>query len=101
MTYCSDCQPIAEAQAEEAKAKRNRYYDSKLRDKQSTAFYNSKAWIMLSRTRLQRDEYKCQVCGEIATEVHHIISIKKAWNKRYEIDNLMSICTACHNKIRD
>lgn len=100
-TYCIDCQPIVDEQKKISKEKRAKHYDQKIRDKQSTAFYNSAAWRLLSRTRLQKDEYKCQVCGALASEVHHIKSIKKHWHLRLDISNLMSVCTPCHNKMRN
>lgn len=99
MNYCGACQSIIEQQKKASRAKQTRYYDNNKRDKRSTAFYNSPAWKLLSRTVLQRDQYKCQICGEIATEVHHCIPIKKDWSKRFDINNLMSVCTSCHNKL--
>lgn len=99
MRYCSTCQPIAEKQTEESKARSNRYYDADIRDKRSTRFYNSKPWKLLSQTILQRDEYRCKECGEIATEVHHKIPIKQDWTKRFDINNLMPVCASCHKKI--
>lgn len=98
LRYCEACQPIAEEQAELSRAKRAGTYN-KGRDKQSKAFYNSTQWVMLSRTRLQHDEYRCQVCGEIATEVHHKEALRDDWDKRFDFDNLMSVCVSCHNKL--
>jgi 5-methylcytosine-specific restriction endonuclease McrA len=34
-----------------------------------------------------------------ATEVHHIIAIARAPHKRLDIDNLMSVCHACHEEL--
>ena len=53
---------------------------------------------------LARDGYQCVMCKRkgittLATMVHHIEPVKKAWNKRLDIDNLMSLCEACHNGI--
>ena len=102
MPSCEACRPAIEEQAEQAKAKRNRYYDDKRRDARSKAFYNSPAWRMLSHTVLQRDEYRCQIChDEIASEVHHVEPIRTAWDRRLDPTNCISICTACHNKQRD
>ncbi len=33
------------------------------------------------------------------TSVHHIIYVDEDFNKALELDNLMSVCYGCHNKI--
>ena len=98
--YCEVCQVVAEKQTDEIRTVGNRYYDANVRDKKTTTFYNSKPWRVLSHTVLQRDEYKCQECGKIASEVHHVIPVKDEWLKRFDINNLISLCASCHNKIR-
>lgn len=102
--YCVDCT----AQVEEAMAKRlaehkqkyNHTYNTTRRDPKYQQFYRSKAWKMLSRGRLQRDGWRCVRCGNIATEVDHIIPIQQpdGWDKRFDVDNLQSLCTRCHNE---
>ncbi|HAS92258.1 MAG TPA: hypothetical protein DCS12_08515 [Clostridiales bacterium] len=46
----------------------------------------------------QRDNYTCQICGDIqdnrAFSVHHIDYNKKNCNK----NNLITLCTSCHSK---
>ena len=44
----------------------------------------------------------CESKGIIksAEEIHHIVSIKEAPDKRLEIDNLQSLCKACHEKTK-
>ena len=51
----------------------------------------------------ERDLYMCQVClhkhNEYTTrnlEVHHIIPIAKAWGKRLNNNNLITLCRTCH-----
>lgn len=95
LQYCDDCKSIVQSE----RVKQVSDYDRFRRDKRSKTFYNSKVWKMLSAKKLQDDKYKCQVCGAIATEVHHIVPIKRDWTKRIEIANLMSVCTSCHNKL--
>ncbi|MDD2218297.1 MAG: hypothetical protein PHX63_07715, partial [Eubacteriales bacterium] len=85
LRYCEACQPAIETQKRHADAKRAKYYDQERRDKQATTFYNSAAWKLLSKTRLQKDEYRCQDCWEIATEVHHEKPIKTHWHLRFDI----------------
>ena len=110
--YCDNCRPVAEAQAEEAKqrrrnfkrAKYNKEYN-KRRDPKYPAFYRSKEWRLLSRTKLQACGYKCEAgldgCTGLAVEVHHIKPIKtqEGWDQRLEWDNLQGVCIACHNKL--
>ena len=65
-------------------------------------FYNSSAWRLLSKSQLQRQPL-CEEClrsGRIkpAQIADHIISVKQDYSKRYDINNLQSLCKACHNK---
>jgi 5-methylcytosine-specific restriction protein A len=74
------------------------------RDKQSVKFYNSSAWIKARSMALARDHGLCQCClrvGVVTTAdvVHHVKEIKQDYSKRLVLDNLMSLCNICHNKI--
>ena len=40
----------------------------------------------------------CEICGEPATEVHHMRAHNGDWDLFLDPDNLMSICHACHLK---
>lgn len=101
--YCSTCGPIVqeerEARRREYNLESNRRYN-KTRDPKYGRFYNSSEWRILSRTRLQRDGYKCVKCGQIASEVDHIkpIQTPDGWELRLDYDNLQSLCLDCHNK---
>lgn len=61
--------------------------------------YDSK-WRKLRLMKLRRDPI-CQIrhlCrGAIATEVDHIVPIKRAPEKRLDMANLQSACKACHS----
>jgi 5-methylcytosine-specific restriction endonuclease McrA len=39
----------------------------------------------------------CRRCGERATVVDHVQSIREAPERRLDPANLMSLCTRCHN----
>lgn len=56
-------------------------------------FYNVKSAV------LNRDDYKCQICGskDIQLEVHHIIYRSNGGSDR--MDNLVTLCHDCHSKI--
>lgn len=104
--YCEKCRPIAEARAKERldkfKREANRRYNKK-RNPEEVRFYNSKGWRSLAAARLQHDGYKCKICGQYATEIDHIVPIQtpEGWTRRYDWDNLQSLCTQCHNKKHD
>ena len=89
-TYCDECQRTVDSQPKRGRAR------PKGRD---TRFYSSKEWKTLSAKKLQDTRYKCERCGKIATEVHHIkpIQTKEGWGRRLDYDNCMSVCVRCHN----
>lgn len=60
--------------------------------------YNSNAWRKLRREKLTTNPY-CEVCGEAATEVHHIVAPRGNEELLLDKDNLMSLCRSCHEKI--
>ena len=105
-SYCEGCTPIVEAEREErltAAKKRGDTRYNRGRDPRYGRFYNSKDWRVLSRKRIQDDGYKCVKCGAFATEVDHIIPIQtpEGWERRYDYDNLQSLCVKCHNEKHD
>lgn len=95
-TYCS-----------EHKGETNRQYNKfrETYDKEYVSFYHSKSWKAKRKQALRRDNYLCQRCLNefeiitISEEVHHIISTKEDWSKKLELDNLISLCTSCHQQI--
>lgn len=77
--------------------------------KQTDPFYKSAHWRRLRKTALERDHYMCQDClaakrrGEMirprsASVVHHILPRDKYPELALDLDNLVSLCDACHNK---
>ncbi|WP_209660476.1 HNH endonuclease signature motif containing protein [Acetoanaerobium pronyense] len=97
--YCKKHKHVEELE----KKQRNKFYDNKTRDDKFTKFYKSKAWTKTRQVRLIKDSKLCQDCLSekkitIADTVHHIIEVKDNWAKRFDIDNLISLCHSCHNK---
>ncbi|MGB9813519.1 MAG: HNH endonuclease [Thermovenabulum sp.] len=88
------------------KIERDKRYDEqvrKTRDKKYWEFYKSDEWGRVKTQALVRDKGLCQWClrkGIIrnADVVHHIVPLKEDWSKRFDLDNLVSICHECHNK---
>jgi len=79
-------------------AERQKRYDA-TRDPIVVAFYNSKEWQATRANKLSLNPI-CEHCKRLmATECHHIDPVKANWNRRLDIDNLMSVCQACHKRI--
>lgn len=53
-------------------------------------------WEEVRNQVLERDNYKCVVCGKPATQVHHIHLRSKRKDLLYEMNNLVSVCSKCH-----
>lgn len=53
-------------------------------------------WEEVRNQVLERDNYKCVVCGKPATQVHHIHLRSKRKDLLYEMNNLVSLCSHDH-----
>lgn len=89
-------------ESQKQRKERDQYYDAHVRDQRSKAFYKSRAWQAIRRRALIRDHYLCQDCLKEnritqADTVHHRVEISKDWSKRLDLNNLVSLCAACHN----
>ncbi|UTH13304.1 HNH endonuclease [Macrococcus equipercicus] len=78
-------------------------YNNERVDVDEVAFYNTSEWKSVRVAVLQRDFYLCQQCKAqgittVANTVHHIVELKDDWDKRLDMTNLETVCTACHNK---
>ena len=104
--YCTTCTPIVEVEREARRLKAKREGDrryNKTRDFKYTRFYNSIEWRTLSAKYTQDKGYKCELCNEIATQVHHKKAIQspEGWELRLDYNNLELLCTKCHNDRHD
>ena len=100
--YCSEHKEFGEQKIKEAIKRRYSDYD-KTRNPKLVAFYNGAKWKQLREFILSKANYLCNDCfseGKLieAKEVHHIVEVKEDWNKRYDEDNLVSLCKSCHRK---
>ena len=59
------------------------------------AFNYPYRWRKLRRLVLA-GEPQCRICGRAAQEVHHVHSIRDGGDP-YDLDNLMPLCTSCHD----
>ena len=65
-------------------------------------FYNSSEWKNLRNQKFYDADGLCEICKKKkiikqGKEVHHIIPIEKDWSKRLDYDNLILLCSDCHN----
>lgn len=72
--------------------------------KYTEPFYRSQAWRQAREARLAADNYLCQRCLRRnilapAEMVHHIKPLKQYPEYALDIDNLTSLCNACHEKV--
>lgn len=82
----------------------NYKYDQSKRNLESKAFYNSKEWIKCRKMVLMRDRYLCRECFKKkkivkADVVHHIKELVDYPELALILNNLESLCHACHNNI--
>lgn len=67
-----------------------------------SSFYNSAEWKLLRNQKWYDCDGICELCKKNGIirqgkEVHHIIPIEKDWSKRLDYDNLILLCSDCHN----
>lgn len=67
-------------------------------------FYTSKRWRRLREAALRRDQFQCVECRKYfrsreATTVHHVRSREEYPELQWRLDNLVSLCDACHNRL--
>lgn len=72
--------------------------------KRANPFYQTKAWKLKRKEALARDNYLCRRCLEKnlltpADTVHHVQLIEAYPWLALELDNLLSLCAACHNAL--
>jgi 5-methylcytosine-specific restriction endonuclease McrA len=66
--------------------------------------YEDPIYAEVRKRSLKRDKYKCQMPGckcKKRLESHHIIPWSKAAYLRYDVNNLITLCYACHKSIKD
>ena len=69
-------------------------------------FYNSREWRDLRNYKFAMADGLCELCrknGKVkaAREIHHIVPIEIDYSKRLDYDNLIALCSDCHNKIHN
>lgn len=69
-------------------------------------FYKNTKWKGKRERILKRDEYVCRECKRYgknvaASTVHHVIPLDQRPELKYSNDNLISLCSKCHDKMHD
>lgn len=68
-------------------------------------FYRSDQWKIARAMKIAAVGGRCEKCGAIGTEVHHIIHLtpKNVIDAEVSLnqENLMLLCNECHNKEHD
>ena len=68
-------------------------------------FYRSDTWKMARAIKIASASGCCEICGDVGTEVHHIIHLTPQNisdpNITINQENLKLLCNACHNKIHN
>ena len=57
------------------------------------AYLQSGAWRDIRERVLERDKFKCDFCGDEATQVHHLTYKRVGYEK---MSDLVSVCVECH-----
>ncbi len=61
---------------------------------------NSKEAKEWKRKCIERDEHKCQKCGEIeGLHIHHIKSFEEYPDLRFVLENGITLCNGCHYEL--
>ncbi len=68
--------------------------------------YTDAKWKRKRSVILKRDNYMCRECkryGKVtgATTVHHILPVEERSELYLVNDNLLSLCSGCHNQMHD
>ena len=82
---------------------RHREYDRTDRNEESKRFYHSSAWLRLRRVKLARNGL-CELCIRekrvaVASHVHHVQDLVLHPELGLNLDNLQSLCHACHSRL--
>lgn len=69
-------------------------------------FYKKPRWISKREKILKRDEYMCRECKRYgkttgANTVHHIYPLKQRPDLAFNSNNLLSLCSKCHDRMHD
>lgn len=96
--YCDDCAKIVTQENIKGRMASSKRYNTVL-DKGIKNFYKSSQWQLFRIALLEERGYKCEDCGAIAVDVHHVkhLDTSEGWERRLDVDNCKILCIKCHN----
>ena len=90
-------------QHQHLKRDQGKQYDRHQRNKRADKFYHSDTWKRLRQIKLRQNPLcePCQQSGRLvaATMVHHGVEIREDMGQSLVMENLVSCCLSCHNKL--
>ena len=83
------------------RAETSRHYNATQRDPTAQKFYDSPAWRKVRQLKMNRSPF-CEICSAKnrfakAGVVDHIVEIRDG-GAPLDLENLQSLCRACHNQ---
>lgn len=105
--YCGRIHERSYICPQKAQALKERQKRRTEQNKENYDFHRSQAWKEKSRHIRERDQYCCQICakGLYGAErkyetdelsVHHIVPLAEDWDRRFDNDNLLTLCRRHH-----
>lgn len=68
-------------------------------DRHSAAVLRSPRWKGVRLSAKRRDGFACVQCGARGRlEVDHVIPVRDAPDRAYDLTNLQTLCVACHSR---
>lgn len=68
-------------------------------DRHSKAVLRSERWKAVRLQAKRRDGWKCVTCGAAGRlEVDHIIPVRTAPERAFDLTNLQTLCVSCHSR---
>lgn len=108
-TTCASCGKIIPYRSicpcrVEAKKEHDKRYDRCGRNKEDAVIYKNRQWQVVREIAMARDNGLCLVCLSEkrihpADMVHHIVEVSEDKRTAYDVDNLISLCNACHANV--
>lgn len=94
--YCEVCDTKANGRHKEYKRYRT--------DDKEQRFYSNPDWRIKREKIKHTDNGYCLLClnnneRKAMDTVHHIVELKEDWDKRFDDDNLISLCESCHQVV--
>lgn len=65
----------------------------------SKGVQKTQRWKAVRLQAKRRDGWKCVTCGSVGRlEVDHIIPVRAAPERAYDLTNLQTLCSSCHSR---